>query len=328
MNEYKQTLYEIVDKSFALDKYAIARVISIFENETMDSIKKRKDIITYINKVTQKQRKVRGCIIGMTGTPGVGKSSLLGAICQQILAKKPDISIAVLAVDPSSSISGGALLGDRIRTRFPTKDDRIFFRSQATENNLGGLGRHTFQVSRVLQKLFDVLFIETVGIGQNEIEIHKLSDLTCLVMQPSAGDEIQFIKSGIMEIPDVFIMNKCDQGINAVNSANHLEKSLSLFQINSAKKPTIFMTSVLDSDSLTTLVDYLHTFPKGEFILKKTQLNECKRNMYFLHQEIYHQYGTFGLHILEHSKVFSDRRIENFDAALEEATHLIKKHVS
>ena len=119
----------------------------------------------------------------------------------------------MLAVDPSSQVSGGALLGDRTRMRFPPDERRLFFRSQASESDLGGLGPSTFQVCRLLTRLFDCVMIETVGIGQSEADIRHLADRVYLVLQPLGGDEVQFLKAGIIEVPHAFILNKCDEPV-------------------------------------------------------------------------------------------------------------------
>src|SRR5690606_6958306 len=116
--------------------------------------------------------------IGITGTPGAGKSTLVGEMATRLVGADDHTAVAVLAVDPSSQISGGALLGDRTRVRFPAGEPRLFFRSQASDRELGGVSRTTFPVCRLLHRLFDVVFVETVGIGQSETEIQHVSDWT------------------------------------------------------------------------------------------------------------------------------------------------------
>ena len=152
----------------------------------------------------------RARLVGLTGPPGAGKSSLIAELAPRVLAGQPDWSIGVLAVDPSSPATGGALLGDRVRVRFPPEDDRLFFRSQSSELELGGLGRHTFAVCRLLQHLFDLLLVETVGVGQSEIEITRLVDRTLLVLSPHWGDSVQLMKAGVMEVPDAVVLAKQD----------------------------------------------------------------------------------------------------------------------
>ena len=146
----------------------------------------------------------------MTGPPGSGKSTLIAEVALRVLERRPEAAVAVLAVDPTSPISGGALLGDRVRVRFPPGENRLFFRSQASELELGGLGRHTFPVCRLLQHLFDCLLVETVGVGQSEVDIRRLVDRTYLVLPPHWGDAVQLMKAGILEIPDAVVSSKQD----------------------------------------------------------------------------------------------------------------------
>src|SRR5690606_12166580 len=150
-------------------------------------------------------------VVGITGTPGSGKSSLLARVTEVMLRERPELTVAVVAVDPSSPTSGGALLGDRTRMRFAPGDDRIFFRSQASANHLGGLGPSTFEVCLALSLLYDLVLVETVGVGQNEADVRHLADRVYLVIAPLGGDEVQYLKAGIIEIPDGFVINKCDE---------------------------------------------------------------------------------------------------------------------
>ncbi len=181
--------------------------MSLFEDARAAALPERRRLIAGL--ATHPERR-RARLVGLTGPPGAGKSSLVAELAPRVLALRPDAAIGVLAVDPSSPSTGGALLGDRVRVRFPPGDDRLFFRSQSSELELGGLGRHTFAVCRLLQHLFDVLLVETVGVGQSEIEITRLVDRTLLVLSPHWGDSIQLMKAGVMEVPDVVVLAKQD----------------------------------------------------------------------------------------------------------------------
>jgi LAO/AO transport system ATPase len=200
-----------------------------------------------------------GRVVGLTGTPGAGKSSLIGRVALHLVTTDPTVRVAVLAIDPTSLESGGALLGDRVRVRFPVGERRIFFRSQATQGDLGGVGRRTWAATRLLRHLFDLVLVETVGIGQSEIEIAHLADATVLVLQPLAGDRVQFMKAGVMDIPDVFVVNKCDEEALARRSTYELRAALNVARIG-GEKPTIFQTSVVTA-AHPELATHLRTIP-------------------------------------------------------------------
>lgn len=295
-----------IEQAKELEKWPIAQLISIFERNTTENFVTRHQIVSHLNDDKNGSHK-DGMVLGVTGTPGAGKSSLIGELCLTLLQQRPEMSIAVLAIDPSSHESGGALLGDRTRTIFPVKDKRLFFRSQASQQDLGGMAKQTFHVTRLLRKLFDLIIIETVGIGQSEIEVQKLSDHTCLVMQPLAGDQVQFMKAGIMEVPDTFIINKCDEDTLAKKSLHLLKSSLKLASIyvenagdkQQATVKDIFLTSATKRKGIAEL---------AEHILEQRDQAICPESLvqqedYFLHKWINQAYGEFGEGVYKH---FSD----------------------
>jgi LAO/AO transport system kinase len=283
----------------ALEKWPIAQLISIFERNTTENLIKRHQIIKELESNPDTYNK-QAKVLGFTGTPGAGKSSLIGVTCLELLKQNPDLSIAVIAIDPSSQSSGGALLGDRTRTQFPVNDARIFFRSQASHLDLGGMGKTTFNAVRALRRLFDLIVIETVGIGQSEIEVQRLADHTLLVMQPLAGDQVQFMKAGIMEVPDSFIINKCDEDELAKKSHHLLKASLKLAQVlpkEGEQEAEIFMTSATRHKGIEELAGKL---------LREVRAGESKDLMeqenYFLNKWVQEAYGEFGIGLLEHFK--------------------------
>ena len=165
-------------------------------------------------------------VIGVTGTPGAGKSTLVDGLIR--LYREEGKRVAVLAIDPTSPYSGGAILGDRIRMQQHFTDEGVFIRSIATRGHLGGLSRSTGDVLHVLHAAkFDVAILETVGVGQDELEVTQLADTTLVVMAPGLGDDIQAIKAGILEIADVFTVNKADR-VGADATAQDLQQMLSL----------------------------------------------------------------------------------------------------
>jgi GTPase len=163
-------------------------------------------------------------VIGLTGPPGAGKSSLLSELVSAWRAD--DRSVAVLAVDPSSKRSGGALLGDRARIQFDARDPHTFIRSTAAGSRLGGIASATRAAAHALAAAFDVVVVETVGVGQSETEVAEVADTVCVVVQPGSGDVLQFLKAGIMEIPDVLVVTKADLGQVALRARRDLHAAL------------------------------------------------------------------------------------------------------
>ncbi|WP_419788680.1 methylmalonyl Co-A mutase-associated GTPase MeaB [Mucilaginibacter sp. SP1R1] len=190
----------------------VARALTIIENDLQGSTELLKNL--NFNTTTP--------IIGITGPPGAGKSTLVNSLIDLLL--KDGNKIAVLAIDPTSPFNFGSLLGDRIRMASHFNSPDVFIRSLATRGSLGGLSAKTIEMTDVLRAAgFNYVLIETVGVGQSEIEIAGLADITLVVLVPEGGDEIQHIKSGLMEIADAFIINKADRA-DADVFANNLKK--------------------------------------------------------------------------------------------------------
>ena len=165
-----------------------------------------------------------GHVIGITGPPGVGKSTLLSALLQCWRARRR--TVAILAVDPSSRRSGGSLLGDRARIEFDAADGGVLIRSTAAGDRLGGIAPSTAAAAHALAAAFDIVVIETVGVGQSETDVADVADTVAVVVQPGGGDVLQFLKSGIMEIPDVLVVTKADLGQLATSTRRDLGAAL------------------------------------------------------------------------------------------------------
>jgi LAO/AO transport system kinase len=165
-----------------------------------------------------------GHVVGVTGPPGAGKSTLLSALVRAW--REAGRTVAVLAVDPSSRRSGGSLLGDRARIAFDPRDPGVFIRSTAAGTRLGGLAPATRAAAQALAAAFDVVVVETVGVGQSETDVAEVADTVAVIVQPGSGDVLQFLKAGIMEIPDVLVVTKADLGDVAVRARRDLHAAL------------------------------------------------------------------------------------------------------
>jgi LAO/AO transport system kinase len=191
-----------------------------------------------------------GHIIGITGPPGAGKSTLLSALLHAW--RQQAQTVAMLAVDPSSRRSGGALLGDRARIEFDAADRGVLIRSTAAGERLGGLAWPTRVAAHALAAAFDVVVIETVGVGQAETEIVDVADTVAVVVQPGSGDALQFLKSGIMEIPDVLVVTKADLGQLAIHTRRDL--SAALRSLGSRSTPVLTVSSLAPPQGIEELI--------------------------------------------------------------------------
>ena len=210
-------------------KLSISKAITLVENNLNES----HELLSRIYKHTGNAHK-----IGITGPPGAGKSSLVDKLIAEIRKNKK--SVGVIAIDPSSSKSGGALLGDRTRFLLDPKDDDIFVRSMAAKDFLGGLSELTFPTMTVMRSIFDFVIIETVGVGQSETNVKDVVDSVILCVQPGSGDTIQFMKSGIFEIPDIIVVTKSD--IEKIANHTHSELNSSKNYYKSTLTNTLYDT--------------------------------------------------------------------------------------
>jgi LAO/AO transport system kinase len=206
-------------------------------------------------------------LVGITGPPGAGKSTLLSALVAEWRAAAR--TVAVLAVDPSSKRSGGSLLGDRARIDHDPKDDGILIRSTAAGGRLGGLAAATREAADALAPVFDVVVVETVGVGQSETDVEEVCDTVAVVVQPASGDVLQFLKAGIMEVPDVLVVTKADLGDAAKRARADLHQALAA--LGSSDVPVVTVSSVPPPSGIDELAGELEAH-RGRVDLVKRRL--------------------------------------------------------
>jgi len=237
----------LLDKARAGDVRALARLLSLVEDESPQVRSVIKDLLPDTG---------RARIIGLTGAPGVGKSTVTGALVGAFRAD--GARVAVLAIDPTSPFTGGALLGDRIRMQDHAVDDQVFIRSMASRGHLGGLATSTPQAIRVLDAAgFDPILVETVGVGQAEVAIASLADSVAVLLAPGMGDAIQAAKAGILEVADLFVVNKADKP-DSQQVIRDLRTMIALAERGHGDwKPPIVSTVAVKGDGIDELVSRL-----------------------------------------------------------------------
>ena len=232
------------------DPRAVARAISLVEDESSHGA----DLVRRLFPSTG-----RAYLIGITGSPGAGKSTLVDRLIGEL--RRAGKTIGVVAVDPTSPYSGGAILGDRVRMQAHVADSGVFIRSMATRGNLGGLARATAEAALVLDASGkDVVIIETVGVGQDEVDIVRTADISIVTLVPGTGDEVQALKAGIMEIADIFVVNKADRE-GADRTVASIEAMLSLESYGAERwRPPIVKTEATTGKGLPELVEQIEKF--------------------------------------------------------------------
>jgi len=257
---------ELVGRLRSNDPRALARGISTVENHAPGWLELLKGLFPHTGKALT---------IGLTGAPGAGKSTLVDQLAK--LYRKDDKKIGIIAVDPTSPYTGGAILGDRIRMQSHFADPGIYIRSMATRGSLGGLARATADVSFVLDAAGrDVIMIETVGVGQDEVDIVRVADITVVILVPGMGDDVQSIKAGIMEIADIFVINKSDHdGAERVEKEIRALQSLAIREDNWA--PPVVKTVATEAQGVKELAaaisDYQSYLSKPGLLLQRRKQN-------------------------------------------------------
>jgi LAO/AO transport system kinase len=234
---------ETIERALAGDARALARLVSLVENGAPEL----RPVMKALAPLTGGAR-----VIGLTGAPGVGKSTMTTALVSAY--RERDLRVGVLAVDPTSPFTGGALLGDRVRMQDHATDPGVFIRSMASRGHLGGLAAATPQALRVLDAAgFGAVLVETVGVGQAEVEVASLADTTLVLVAPGTGDAVQAAKAGILEVGDIFVVNKCDNP-GAQETVRNLRTMIAMAERGEGDwKPPIVMTTATTGEGIADL---------------------------------------------------------------------------
>lgn len=300
-------MHELVQRLLSGDRRAAARIITLVENNAAD----KEQLLSAMFPHTG-----RAFILGVTGSPGAGKSSLVDSMTTYF--RKQGLTIGIIAVDPTSPFTGGAILGDRIRMQDHALDKGVFIRSMGTRGSLGGLARATKEAIKVLDAYGrDIVLVETVGVGQSELDIMATADTTMVVLNPGAGDSIQTIKAGIMEIADIFVVNKCDRD-GADKTAAEVSAMLDLGHgQNPNWRPPVVKTSTLDGRGIPELIAAIDKHrgfatSSGEFAVRRAQQLKAEVTEtveHYLREMLWNKVGASG----EMTKLLEDAADRKLD---------------
>jgi len=303
MIRIKKNYISLINKLSITDKRTVARVISIVESDDKIATKILKKIF---HKTGNAYR------IGITGPPGAGKSTITNQLTKHLISLSK--SVAIIAVDPTSPFSGGALLGDRVRMNDIGMLENVFIRSMATRGSLGGLSKKTIDTADILDAAgFDYIIFETVGVGQSELDIAKVADSTIVTLVPESGDSIQAMKAGLMEIADIFVLNKCDRpeadkAFISLQSALHLKN----FNSNDWHQPIIKTIATTNNGILEIAekIEEHRTFCMNNSFCQQKRIDTYKLRVIDIVETSLRQrtWNDFNLELLENSleKLLSD----------------------
>ena len=240
----------LAERVRAGDVRAMARAISLIEDEAPDAAALVRDIFPFTG---------RSYLVGVTGPPGAGKSTLVDRLTAE--TRKAGETVGVIAVDPTSPFTGGAILGDRLRMQAHAQDDQVFIRSMATRGHMGGLARASGDAALVLDAAGkSLVIIETVGVGQDEVDIVRTADISIVILVPGTGDDVQALKAGIMEIADIFVVNKCDRE-GAERMVTSIESNLALQHFGEGEwRPPILKTEATTGKGIPELWETVKAF--------------------------------------------------------------------
>ncbi len=319
------------DRVRRADKAAVSRALNLVEDKRADA---QDRVAALLASLKSAPKAIGGHRVGLTGPPGVGKSTLTSAVARAVRARGR--TMGVVAVDPSSIVSGGSLLGDRARMSFDPSDAGLFVRSLATAGEVGGLAYAANSAVRVLAAAYDVVLIETTGVGQSEIDIVHVADTVVLVIQPGSGDVLQFLKAGIMEIPDVLVVNKADQEELARRAVADLRGALHTAQAVGVSgredgdwETPILATSATEGTGIEELIDTVDAHRKHlEPTLKARRHRGEVQWMLDLFMRKHGEHGVSTLHGLTEIKARAERELDDGETPLSLCERLSREYVA
>ncbi|MFO0688998.1 MAG: methylmalonyl Co-A mutase-associated GTPase MeaB [Myxococcota bacterium] len=321
MSEGAESPTELAARTLAGDRSAVARALNLVDDRRSQ---RRADALALLDAL---EGPARGRRLGLTGAPGAGKSTLLDALATAL--RQRGRTVGILAVDPSSRKTGGALLGDRFRMGSSARDAGVFFRSLAARDELGGLAEVAGASVDVLAAAFDVVFVETVGVGQSEASVADFVDTLVFVAQPAAGDLLQFMKAGILEWPDVFFVNKADLDALATRTATELRAGLDLGRgEDPAARPPVLCGSARDGVGIDDLIEALDAHHARQERSGEGRRRRETGRLARIEGALARRYGRFGLarlggrsaiaaFVAAHPGCSAERVIETLGARLE-----------
>ena len=281
----------LADAIAAGHRAALASALNLLDDRRPEARQRAADLLSRLQSKAAGLENAR--LIGITGPPGAGKSSLTAALLR--VWRERGLSVGVLAVDPSSPISGGALLGDRLRMKTSHDDDGVFVRSLACRGEFGGLSAEVWPMSLLMLAAFDITLIETVGVGQREVDVSGMCDTTCFVAQPGSGDSIQFLKAGILEVPHVLVVNKEDMGAVARRTLAELSAALGREHGEGGWEVPVLSVSATRGTGIEALADVLEAH--HQHLLATGTLRKRRRGYQaaWIVKRLRDEFGSHGL---------------------------------
>lgn len=294
---------DLAKRVLARERDAVSLALNLIDDQRPGP---RAEALALLSTLERATGDAGGLRVGITGTPGAGKSTLIDALVRGL--RRADRTVGIVAVDPSSQRSGGALLGDRLRVRSGAADPGVFLRSMAARDRLGGLADATRAGVEVLAASFDEVLVETVGVGQSECDVAQLVDTLVLVAQPGAGDMLQYMKAGLLELPDVYAVNKADMGATAERTAGELEAGIGISELGDAAwRPPILLVSARDGTGVPALLDAIdahrtHLEQTGGLARRRAAQRRA-----FVREALLRRYGTHGIERLGGTRALAER---------------------